>query len=110
MGNGRGAIMKWLGLGLCLVVVPGLAASDSAGAEVFVRASQVGYEGADLKVGMAFSSEPIAGRFAVIDARTGATVFEGRAEALPGENWGRFSQYAELDFSAVSAPGATSCE
>ena len=86
-----------------LVGVPAARAGDEG--KVFVCASQVGYEPADLKVGMAFSDARVEDRFAVVDAGTGETVFEGKANDLAGERWGQFDHQAELDFSELKSPG-----
>jgi hypothetical protein len=65
----------------------------------------VGYKPAEPKLAIAFSQAPIAGGFLVLDADTGAAVYEGKTRVLAGEHWGRFDQHAELDFTAVTAPG-----
>jgi endoglucanase len=74
-------------------------------ADVFVRASQVGYGPSDPKIGMAFSDAPLAEGFAVIDADSGAKALEGKARPLAGERWGRFGHHTELDFTGLKQPG-----
>lgn len=74
-------------------------------AEVYPRANQVGYGLKAAKVGIAFSRADLPDSFRVVDAASGATVVEGKPKALPGETWGAFSHYAELDFSALTQPG-----
>jgi hypothetical protein len=76
-----------------------------ARADVFVRASQVGYTPGEPKIGMAFSDAPIVEAFAVLDAESGTKVSEGRTKPLAGERWGRFAHHAELDFTSLKAPG-----
>src|SRR5438552_14005344 len=74
-------------------------------AEVYLRANQVGYGPADPKVGVAFSKAALPDAFAVVDASSGAAVFEGKVRALPGETWGAFPHHAELDFTRLTRPG-----
>jgi endoglucanase len=74
-------------------------------AEVFLRASQVGYGPRDTKVALAFSGSPLPDAFAVIDADNGASVFTGKTLPLPGERWGAFDHQAELDFTGFARPG-----
>jgi hypothetical protein len=74
-------------------------------AEVFIRASQVGYGPTDTKVAVAFSGSLLPETFAVIAADSGASVFAGRVLPLPGERWGAFNHQAELDFTAFNRPG-----
>ncbi|MGO9914027.1 MAG: cellulase N-terminal Ig-like domain-containing protein [Isosphaeraceae bacterium] len=74
-------------------------------AAVFLRANQVGYSAKDMKVAIAFSESPLPAKFAVVAADTGASVFEGETVSLPGERWGKFDQYGELDFTGVTRPG-----
>jgi peptidoglycan/xylan/chitin deacetylase (PgdA/CDA1 family) len=73
--------------------------------DVFIRASQVGYEPKDPKLAMALSRSPLPAEFAVVDAETGAPVFTARVMPMPGERWGAFEHHAELDFSPVERPG-----
>src|SRR4029453_13952373 len=74
-------------------------------ADVYFRASQVGYRPMDVKVGVAFAKAALPTTFVVVDESSGATVHEGTVPALPGERWGRFPHHADLDFTAVSRPG-----
>lgn len=74
-------------------------------AEVFVRASQVGYRTNGVKLGMVFSDQAIAEDFEVVDTSSGSKVFEGAIKPLPGQRWGQFDHHGELDFSAIRAPG-----
>jgi peptidoglycan/xylan/chitin deacetylase (PgdA/CDA1 family) len=75
-------------------------------AEVFLRANQVGYGPGDAKLGVAFSRAALPdATFTVIDASTGAAVWEGKTRVLSGEHWGEFRHHAELDFTALTRPG-----
>jgi hypothetical protein len=74
-------------------------------ADVFVRASQIGYGRADTKIAIAFSELPLAEGFTVIDADSGAAVFAGKTLPLGGQRWGAFNRYSELDFTALARPG-----
>jgi len=74
-------------------------------AEVFLRASQVGYRAQEPKVAVAFSGAPLPDTFAVIGAETDVSVFEGKTTPLTGERWGKFDHQAELDFTRVTRPG-----
>jgi hypothetical protein len=74
-------------------------------AEVFLRANQIGYRAQDTKNAIAFSDLPLPDRFTVNPVDADASVFDGKAVPLPGEQWGKFNQLAELDFTAVNRPG-----
>jgi hypothetical protein len=74
-------------------------------AEVFVRASQVGYGTRDIKVAVAFSESKLPDAFAVIELGSGERVLTGEARPLPGERWGAFDHHAELDFTGLERPG-----
>ncbi len=91
----------WWMIGVCGMAL----AAPPARADLFVRASQVGYTPGDPKFGMAFSDSPIADAFTVVDAGSGAKVLEGRTTPLSGERWGRFAHHAELDFTDLKTPG-----
>jgi hypothetical protein len=73
-------------------------------AETHVRANQVGYAPSDPKVGMAFSKSPLPETFAIIDAESGTSAFNGKAQNRP-ERWGQFTHHAELDFTVFTRPG-----
>jgi hypothetical protein len=88
---------------ICLCAVALVA--PTARADVFVRASQLGYTPGEPKFGMAFSDAPIAEAFTVVDAESGAKVLEGKTKPLAGERWGQFAHHAELDFTSLEAPG-----
>ncbi len=75
-------------------------------ADVQVRANQVGYRPNDPRIGMVFSDAPLGDGFVVVDAESGAKVFEGQATHLAGERWGRFEHHSELDFTRLKNPGS----
>ncbi len=59
--------------------------------EVFIRASQVGYDAGDPKLAMAFSRSPVSAEFTVVDAETGTPAFTGKPAPMPGERRARSS-------------------
>ena len=75
------------------------------GGPIYLRANQVGYRTRGPKLGLAFCSETLPDRFAVVEQDTGRVVFEGRARSMAGAKWGKFAEFAELDFSAFERPG-----
>jgi endoglucanase len=82
-----------------------LALASSHGAEIFVRANQVGYLPLGSKIGIAFSSAPLPETFKLLTTNGNQPVFEGKAQFLPGAEWGQFRHHVELDFSSFKAPG-----
>ena len=74
-------------------------------ADVFIRINQLGYFTDDAKVAIAFSSDPLKGKFAVIDVRSGKEVYSGPLQKTKAEPWGDFHYY-QLDFSALKDAGA----
>jgi endoglucanase len=77
----------------------------SARAEIFIRASQVGFRPQDPKLAVAFAKSALPEDFAVFLADTDIVVFSGKARPVAGARWGEFENHAELDFSSVTAPG-----
>lgn len=71
----------------------------------FVRANQIGYRPDCEKIAVAFSVTPLPAQFEVIDAASGKMVFRGSTKPLPGESWGQFSNYVEVNFSRFQKPG-----
>ncbi len=71
---------------------------------IYIRANQVGYGTAEPKTAIAFSSAPLPESFAVVDARSEQTIFTSRTKSVPGA-WGQFTNYAELDYSALQESG-----
>jgi endoglucanase len=71
---------------------------------IFVRINQLGYAPADSKSAIALGRQSLPPRFAVIDAVTRQSVFEGSVKPVAGR-WGQFDYHAELDFSAWHKPG-----
>lgn len=102
----RRALLALCAPWLALVLLPftffaAVAATD----QLYLRASQIGYRPADIKVAIAFSKSPLPESFAVIATNTQQVVFEGKARLIPGVAWGQFTNHAELDFSAFKTPG-----
>lgn len=73
--------------------------------DVFIRANQVGYSPTDAKVAIAFSTGDLPADFALVSATDGKVIYHGRAAPVADVEWGRFKHHAELDFSAIRAPG-----
>src|SRR5260370_28194632 len=86
---------------LLALITPATADSER---QIFVRINQLGYRPREPKSAVAFSSEVLPGRFAVINAITQQVVFDG-ATALVAGRWGQFDHHAELNFSAWQKPG-----
>src|ERR1035437_4980200 len=82
------------------------AASDT---NLYIRANQLGYQPGSIKIAMAFSTSPVGPEFAVYPVGSADAVakaaFEGKATALEGVTWGKWTQHAELDFSTFNKPG-----
>lgn len=123
--------------GLTLLIVGGNGPVVRAQA-VHLRVNQVGYQTQGPKLGIAFSSRPLAATFRVVEAngatpaeagtpnqegpptrvgtgirgqaKGGRVVFEGRSRSIAGANWGRFGSFSELDFSSFSQVGVFSIE
>ena len=73
-------------------------------ADVFVRASQLGYLPADSKIAVSFSRAELPSEFEIVD-RGGRIVFRGTARRSAAQAWGPFTAYAELDFTRLTARG-----
>jgi hypothetical protein len=58
----------------------------------------------DLKSAIALAQQPLPLRFALIDAVTRQSVFEGSVRSIAGR-WGQFDYHGELDFSPWRKPG-----
>ncbi len=90
----------------CLAIpAPPAAVAQPALNTIFVRANQVGYQPQDTKIGIAFSEAALPDSFAVVRAGSGIAAFQGKTKPVTGVRWGRFENDAELDFSALRAPG-----
>lgn len=72
---------------------------------VHVRANQVGYRAADSKVAIAFSHDPVVGRFSLLEVRSEKVVFSQIIAPSPASGWGSFGHYYRLDFSRFATPG-----
>ncbi|HCL92802.1 MAG TPA: glycoside hydrolase family 9 protein [Candidatus Paceibacterota bacterium] len=88
---------------LLLLLAAGLA--NAPAAEIFLRASQIGYRTRDTKLGVAFAKAPLPAAFTVAEADTGKARFTGSARPITGVRWGQFEHHAELDFTALRTPG-----
>lgn len=75
-------------------------------ATVHLRANQIGYLADDAKVAIAFSLEPVSGKFSVVDKATNQPVFTGDFQPITAPTWGAFKHYYKLDFTAVKKPGS----
>ncbi|MBL8125247.1 MAG: glycoside hydrolase family 9 protein [Pyrinomonadaceae bacterium] len=77
---------------------------DSLSQSAFIRINQAGYLPADKKVAIAFSKSPIADEAFLVRDGKGNIVWSGRVKNIPTQSWGSsFSNYYELDFSAMSS-------
>jgi hypothetical protein len=72
---------------------------------LFIRVNQLGFRPHDIKIAVAFGREPLPAEFRILNARTGAVVFTGRTEPVPG-SWGEFEHHADMNFSQVRAEGS----
>jgi len=80
--------------------------ASASAAEVFIRASQVGYSTKEPKLAIAFSKEPLPAEFQLVATNNESRViFKSEAKPVTNAVWGQFAQHAELDFSSVRAPG-----
>src|SRR5688572_2089198 len=113
MGSGqtrevRAPFEASLQLILILAVVVALTATISSvrqnTAQMFVRASQVGYLPGDPKIGVVFSDGELPAAFEVIDDQD-HVVARGAPSRPAAQRWGRFIAHGDIDFSAVRTPG-----
>ena len=72
---------------------------------VHLRANQVGYRSEDSKVAIAFSHEPVEGKFSLLEVPSEKVVFSGDVAPSPAPGWGTFEHHYRLDFSKFSTPG-----
>ncbi|MCC7333978.1 MAG: glycoside hydrolase family 9 protein [Pirellulaceae bacterium] len=86
-----------------------LAAADvhslMADGAVHLRANQVGYHPEESKVAIAFSHEPIEGKFSLLEVPSDKVVFSGDVAPSPAPGWGTFEHHYRLDFTQFSMPG-----
>lgn len=94
---------RWLTVLVACALAWGVA--GSAGGEVCLRASQIGYRPGDPKIAIVFSSDDFDRAFQVVEADTGRVVYQGQAEHLAGAAWAKFTRHAEVDFSELASPG-----
>lgn len=95
---------------ICTIILAaialGFAAGDIVAADdIFIRANQIGYGEDDSKSAMAFSDQPLPVTFEIVTMDGDQVVFQGDATQVTNSVWGRFTQHAELDFSAFDRPG-----
>jgi peptidoglycan/xylan/chitin deacetylase (PgdA/CDA1 family) len=92
---------------LILTAISTLIFLTSASAQTaHVRINQAGYLPSDTKNAIAFSNEPIDGKFIVRDVETKRVAFMGNIRPVERPNWGSaFSHYHELDFGALKTFG-----
>jgi endoglucanase len=83
----------------------GVSSGPVGAAEVFLRLNQAGYRPADVKNAVAFSTNEITGVFTILEEDTQKIVFQDKPAILEGEPWGRFTNHAELDFTALNRSG-----
>lgn len=71
--------------------------------EAHIRINQAGYLSTDRKVAIAFSKTPLTDEAFLVRDNSGNTVWSGRVRKVAPPSWGpSFSNYYELDFSAMS--------
>src|SRR6266542_6236446 len=88
-----------------IVAVILLSLGLAKGEEIYVRASQVGYQPQDAKIAVAFAKGPLPQVFTVVSDEAHQVWFEGKAQPATATNWGQFEHHIELDFSALKRPG-----
>jgi hypothetical protein len=79
------------------------------GAEIFLRASQLGFLPKDTKTAIAFSKSPLPKVFIVVVAGTKRVCLTDKTLPLGGSSWGQLENCVELDFSRLEIQGSTSC-
>ncbi len=75
------------------------------GAEIFIRANQVGYRPNDPKIAIAFSSAPLPETFVLVETNGARPVLYGKTKPLHGAEWAGFAHHAVLDFSDFHSAG-----
>lgn len=72
---------------------------------LYVRTNLVGYLPEEEKVGVAFSTHAVSGKFNVINILTGKVVFTGKIAPAPASGFGGLRYFYHLDFSALQSEG-----
>lgn len=72
---------------------------------LYVRTNLVGYLPEEEKVGVAFSTHAVSGKFNVINILTGKVVFTGKIAPAPASGLGGLRYFYHLDFSALQSEG-----
>jgi endoglucanase len=83
-------------------VTPRSAGAD--GAEIFLRATQLGYLPGDPKNATLISTSELPNRFEVVDDN-GHVVMRGVPRPSDAHRWGRFTAHAEIDVTSVTGRG-----
>jgi endoglucanase len=101
----RGCVFRQASL-LLLIAFLHILSSVAVGyaQQIIIRTNQLGYLPADPKIAIAFARENLPQKFAVVNAVTHQSVFNGATRPIDGR-WGEFDHHAELDFSALHKPG-----
>src|SRR5690348_10635662 len=89
---------------MILCALPSLTAAQTAETRFYIRVNQLGFGPHDVKTAVAFGREPLPGMFRVLDAKTGAVVYTGKAVSLNG-SWGEFAHHVELNFTQLHREG-----
>ena len=87
------------------ILIALISSAETESPKAQVRVNLVGYLPADTKAAVVFSPNPIDAGFAVIDAKSGDTVLEGKLTPSEASDWGKFEHHYYADFSKVTAEG-----
>ena len=71
----------------------------------YIRHNLAGYLPDESKVALAFSNEKIYGKFLIIDANTGLSLFQGKIKRSKNPTWNNFQYYYFLDFTEFTKQG-----
>src|SRR6266571_677115 len=101
----RGCVFRQASLFLLIAFLHILSSVAVGSAQqILIRTNQLGYLPADPKIAIAFARENLPQKFAVVNAATHQSVFNGATRPIDSR-WGEFDHHAELDFSALHKPG-----
>ena len=93
----RAIMVGWAAINLTI--------SYAAEPEVFVRASQIGYQPGDVKIAIAFSKSAPPEAFVVRSIETERAVLEGKGKWVRDAFWGQCGTHLEIDFSRLKQGG-----
>ena len=96
---------KYYSWTFCFFLCFGSLSAENITEDIHIRLNQVGYLKEDSKVAIAFSNQPIRGKFFVHDATSGEVVYRSGVKRAKKEGWGTFSRFYYLDFSEVKEEG-----